>query len=342
MKRITMQELAEACGLSRNTVSKVFNGRGSVPESTINLVMRKAQELGYFGVSLPETPKKPEANDLSIALFTGHMPKLQHFGTSFIPIFANQLSLAGYTMTIFEVSEEEIQSNRYPSGFSPEKTAGILCIELFDPDYCDMICTCDIPVLMIDGYMQIELTPPKADILSMENVSCTAAITKQAIRLGAKSIGFVGDPEHCNSFYERWLGLKLALQDYEMIVNREFCILEKDGPCYADSDWMLKQLDKMTALPDAFICANDFIASYLMSSLQKKGLRIPEDIFVSGFDCVSIPGAVGTSLTTARIPSEEMAKTAAEMLLARIREPYRPYRFTYLYTDVVWGETLPR
>lgn len=47
-KRVTMQNLADACGLSRNTVSKVFNDRGAVPEATKKMVLQKAQEIGYL------------------------------------------------------------------------------------------------------------------------------------------------------------------------------------------------------------------------------------------------------------------------------------------------------
>lgn len=46
--RVTMQEVADACGLSRNTVSKIFNQRGSVPQATQKMVLKKAQELGYI------------------------------------------------------------------------------------------------------------------------------------------------------------------------------------------------------------------------------------------------------------------------------------------------------
>ena len=51
IKRVTMQDIADACGLSRNTVSKIFNGRGSVPDSTRDFVLAKAQELGYHQLS---------------------------------------------------------------------------------------------------------------------------------------------------------------------------------------------------------------------------------------------------------------------------------------------------
>ena len=57
--RVTIQNIAEACGLSRNTVSKVFNNRGTVPESTKQLVLEKAKEMGYFSIlenTAVETP----------------------------------------------------------------------------------------------------------------------------------------------------------------------------------------------------------------------------------------------------------------------------------------------
>ena len=57
-KRITMQQLANACELSRNTVSKVFNDRGAVPEATRKLVLQKARELGYYQ-PLEEEPANP-------------------------------------------------------------------------------------------------------------------------------------------------------------------------------------------------------------------------------------------------------------------------------------------
>ena len=66
IKRITMQELADACGLSRNTVSKVFNERGTVPDATKQLVLRKAEELGYLQLTLrkPAVQKKSRVMQL--------------------------------------------------------------------------------------------------------------------------------------------------------------------------------------------------------------------------------------------------------------------------------------
>ena len=72
-KRVTMQDIADACGLSRNTVSKVFNGRGAVPQATRTMIQKKAEELGY-GSPVDTEPASSRASDGSIALLTHRMP----------------------------------------------------------------------------------------------------------------------------------------------------------------------------------------------------------------------------------------------------------------------------
>jgi transcriptional regulator, LacI family len=81
-KRVTMQDIADACGLSRNTVSKVFNGRGTVPPATRALILQKAGEVGY-GLPAEEKPAASQQVGGSIALLTNHMPVDYHFGTFF-------------------------------------------------------------------------------------------------------------------------------------------------------------------------------------------------------------------------------------------------------------------
>lgn len=73
-KRVTMQDIADACGLSRNTVSKVFNGRGAVPQATKDMVILKAQELGYGLPSVEQKSTKLPVAGKSIALLTCKLP----------------------------------------------------------------------------------------------------------------------------------------------------------------------------------------------------------------------------------------------------------------------------
>ena len=111
------------------------------------MVLKKAQELGYHLLPEKEAPPVVSRN-LNIALLTRHMPSDYHFGTFFIPAFADQLSRVGYTLTMCEITPEELaQRQSCRIIWCLKQTAGILAIELFDRPYHEMLCGLGIPVL---------------------------------------------------------------------------------------------------------------------------------------------------------------------------------------------------
>jgi len=335
-KRITMQHIADACGLSRNTVSKVFNGRGYVPEATRKLVLGKAVELGYS--QSPEDAAQPEAGG-HIALLTQHKLLSHNFGAFFITSFTDQICRAGYTVKMYEISAEEIAKRKLPPHLDLAETEGFLGIELFDRAYLDMICSLRKPTVFVDGYARASLLPISCDFVSMENIASETALVSRMIAAGARRLGFVGDVEHCNSFYERWTGFRMALGEAGLPVDRSLCILAEDSDAYGDTDWLLAQLSAMPELPDAFACANDYLAIHLMTALKKRGLSLPADVMVTGFDGSLEASVVEPSLTTAQIPSEEIGRLAASLLSERIRFPERSLRWTYVKTTPIWNKS---
>ena len=343
LKRVTMQEIADACGLSRNTVSKVFNGRGVVQEATRNLVINTAKELGYYQFATEGTADDKSGGN--IALLTQHKVLSHNFGSVFLTSFTDQISRLGYTMQMYEVSPEELMHKRLPSLLNLDQTVGFLGIELFDRDYIDMVCSLGIPTVFVDGFPHAGETLIQCDFVSMENVTSETAIVRHAIDCGAKRLGFVGDINHCNSFYERWLGFCAALAEAGMKPDRNLCVLEKDSDLYGDTNWLLERLDELTALPDTFVCANDFLAIRLMTALKAKKLSIPNDVMVVGFGGSTEASVVEPPLTTARIPSTEMGRLAGTILSKRSQEPELPFCWTYVKTTPIWGGStrpLPR
>ena len=167
-KRVTMQDIADVCGLSRNTVSKIFNGKGAVPEATRRMVIQKARGTGLPPISRQSLrqqrirragPSNPE-----------HRPADQQnahglpFGTFLLPVFTEQLSRAGYTLTLHEISEGELRQCRLPAHMVLEQTAGVLGLELFDKPYLDMLCGLRVPTIFIDAYAGAAMFPLDCDL----------------------------------------------------------------------------------------------------------------------------------------------------------------------------------
>lgn len=339
VRRTTMQDIADACGLSRNTISKVFNGRGSVPEVTRRAVLEKAQELGYR--QLPAEKAAPQRQAMrSVALFTNHMPERSHYGSVFVSAFTNRLSRAGYTLMMYEILPEELRERRLPANFVLEQTAGLLGIELFDRGYSDFVCSLGLPTIFADTCAHTDFSALAADVISMENIDSTAAVTEALIRAGAARLGFVGDREHCNSFFQRWQGFCLGLARAGLAPDESLCLLADDKLPYGDTAWLLQQLARMPRLPDAFVCANDYLATHLMAALRQKGLHIPDDVMVAGFDGSPESAIIEPPLTTVRIPSADMGAMAAGILLDRIQNPALPYRCTYVQSLPIWRSTI--
>ena len=337
-KKVTMQDIADACGLSRNTVSKVFNGRGAVPPETQALVMKKAEELGYG--SPVNTVLSQSGHSKSIALLTSSMPKDTHFGTSLLTPFTDQISRSGYSLKIYEISGEELKRKVLPTRFSAEQTAGIVCIELFDKEYLDMICSLGIPAVVFDGPAGSGSSLMNCDFITMESIASILAIMRRLISLGATRIGFVGDRDHCDSFYERWYGYCVGLRNSGLSQDDQICILAPDHSPYNDVGWLVSQLDQMPALPDAFVCANDYLAIHLISALKRKGAAIPDQVMVTGFDGSAQSALVDPPLTTVEIHGREMGILAANVLLNRIANPGFPYFSTRVRTTPIWRESI--
>ncbi len=336
--KVTMQDIADACGLSRNTVSKVFNGRGSVPPATRNLILKKAEELGYKAVP-NEKALVQSATGKVIALLTNKMPSEYHFGTYFVTTFTNQMCREGYTLKMFEISAEELRTKQLPPQFTPEQTAGIVGIELFDSDYLDFICGLNIPTIMIDSPTQTSKKLMHCDFVTMESQAGVMDIMDDLIRKGAEKIGFFGDSEHCGSFHDRYMGYRMALTDAGLSYDPELCILDPDASPYWNNDWIASRISAMKDLPDAFVCANDFLAVHLMNALKQLGYSIPGDVKITGFDGTPQSAIVEPSLTTVQIPSVDIGRMSADILLRRIGNPDIPYSWTYVRCTPIYRKS---
>ena len=346
-KRVTLQDIANTCGLCRNTVSKVFNGHSNVPEATKRLVIETARELGYgrfpgeISAVIPDS-NQPAKHDKSISLLTRHKLLNHNFGAYFITSFTDQISRLGYTLKVFEISTEEILQRKLPPQLDLAETAGILCIELFNRDYQDMITGLGIPCLFVDGYARVCRSILNCDFVSMENYAAMFVLMDKLFENGAERIGFVGDSEHCNSFFERWTGFATALMTKGMTWNDSISILDEDSDNYGDSAWYIEKLRKMPFMPDAFVCANDYIAIHLIAALKKIGCRVPDDVMVTGFDGSPEASLVEPTLTTVSIKSSEIGTLSAAALDERIKHPDHPYRRVSVLSSPIFGESTNR
>lgn len=342
-KKVTIQDIADALGISRNTVSKAINNTEGLADATRERILQKAMEMGYkqfsyvgtlSGLSKPETSAPAERGFRGeIALLTTAYLGQSHFASLMLDKFQQELSQLGYILSTHRVNADNLANHTLPITFLKERVSAIVCIEMFHKEYDQMICSLGIPVLFVDGPTNRDGYPLPADRLYMDNIAGITRLVNEMLLRGKRSIGFVGNYDHCQSFFERYLAFRSAMMLADVPVEDKFCIKTNHSHEVAEA---LAQLDE---LPDLFICANDFVAIDTIQALKKLGKSIPGDVMLCGFDDSAESRIISPALTTVHIHTQIMAYSATHLLMTRIKEPSLDYRTVHTETTLILRES---
>ena len=345
--KVTIQDIANELQLSRNTVSKAINNTGVLADATREKILRKAAEMGYKQFAyLPlfqeDTAKAAEHSILpsdkrEIAMLTTQFLSSSHFSSMMLDRFQSEIDHLHSCMTIHRISPIELKEKKLPSSLDIQCTAGIICIEVFDYDYAQMLCDLDVPLLFVDTPVMDMRPPLKADRLYMENRIEIQNAVAHMVQRGKKRISFAGDKNHCQSFFERYMAYKDAVEYFGLTEGLSTCAMPSGQQNYPVS--LYETIRRFKTMPDAFVCANDFVAMDLVKALNELGYSVPDDIWVCGFDDSQEASYFAPRLTSIHIHGQIMGYTAANLLMTRIEEPSLNYRTVYTETNLILRES---
>ena len=345
--KVTIQDIASELQLSRNTVSKAINNTGVLADATREKILRKAAEMGYkqfaylplfqegaaktAGLSILPSDKR------EIAMLTTQFLSSSHFSSMMLDRFQSEIDHLHSGMTIHRISPIELKEKKLPSSLDIQRTAGIICFEVFDYDYAQMLCDLDVPLLFVDTPVMDMRPPLKADRLYMENRIEIQNAVAHMVQRGKKRISFAGDKNHCQSFFERYMAYKDAMEYFGLTEGLSTCAMPSGQQNYPVS--LYETIRRFKTMPDAFVCANDFVAMDLDKALNELGYSAPDDIWVCGFDDSQEASYFAPRLTSIHIHEQIMGYTAANLLMTRIEEPSLNYRTVYTETNLILRES---
>ena len=338
MKRVTIQDIADELGISRNTVSKAINNADGLADATRERILNKAVEMGYKHFSYIKahsgiSPEQEATRKGEIALLSGSAIAPAHFATLMLDKLQRELPQWGYALNTHRVERENFLCRTLPLTFDPKQASAIICVEMFDRAYDEMICALGLPVLFVDGPNKRDGIDLPADQLYMDNTTAITRFVNDMLLRGRRRIGFIGDYEHCQSFFERYTAFRYAMLMADVPVEDRFCIKT------SEREKLEEALAALTELPDVFICANDFVAEDAIYALRKLGKSVPEDVLFCGFDDSPNSRIMTPTLTTVHIHTQVMAVVAMQLLLSRIEEPNLDYRTVHTETELIYRDS---
>jgi len=346
MKKVTIQDIADALGISRNTVSKAINNADGLADATREKILKKAVEMEYKqfsyvaalsgGTSTSAALPEGSRSSGEISLFTSRIFHMtNHFAALMLDRFRQELAQLGYSLNIHIVDREDMARCALPATFIRERCNGILCVEMFDRAYDEMLCQLGLPTLFVDGPNKGRGNSLPSDQIYMENTAAITRLVNDMLERGKRRIGFLGDYEHCQSFYERYTAYRCAMLMAGVDVDERFII--RGNRLQA----LEAPLAALPELPDLFLCANDFVAVDAIQILRRLGKSVPGDVMLAGFDDAPESRIITPPLTTVHIHTDIMAFTAVHLLMTRIKEPDLDYRVVHTETELIYRDSTP-
>ncbi|HEY7631951.1 MAG TPA: LacI family DNA-binding transcriptional regulator [Thermoleophilaceae bacterium] len=316
---VTIRELARLSGVSVGTVSRALNGYPDVRQDTRDRIVRLAEELDYTPQAAARTLVTRRSHVIGVFLETGkNHPDIQHpFFHEVLVGIKNRLGAAGYDLLLF-ASEEPgngYGTHSYLKRCNHHHVDGAVLMGLSadDPE-TDRLARSSLPCVSVD----VEFQGLHSSWVSSDNHQGADLAVKHLMECGHKRIAHIAGPLDTTPGRERLAGFRRAIEKAGLPYYDELVVY---GDFYYESGLasMEKLLDLATP-PTAVFVASDMMAMGAMRAVQARGLSVPGDVAVVGYDDITIAGMAHPPLTTVRQEKAQLGELAAEALLRQIEE----------------------
>lgn len=329
---ITVNEIAEKCGVSRTTVLRALNGQGSVRKATKEKILAVAKEYNYRPNLLARSLN--HGRTMSLGVVTINVENM-YFVQS-LNIINKEADKKGYFTNIVVCDENLEWERKLIQGLADRQTEGLLISPINKgKDFEDFLLSLHIPVVCIGNHVSDEITTVRVDErqAAMDAVELIASKDYEQITFVCPPLA-IGGEQNIFTHEQRLRGFEAAVKIYPKI--RAQVIGETDYlPLIAE------QVQSKTHGKQAFLCSGDAYALNVMRWGSQNGYVIPRDFGLMGFDNINVLDYVLPRLTTVSTNLEGVAKTAVAELLQQIEcaEGYSP-KSIYLNHRVLDRETL--
>ena len=311
---VTIKDISRACGVSPATVSKALNGYGDISAETVSLVKRTAKEMHYL----------PNAAARSLKTNTTH-----NIGVLFVDETSSGLTHEYFSMILNSV-KEEAESHGYDITFICQNLGGktvsflehcryrkcdgvVIASVNFDSEPVHELVHSEVPVVTIDYSFD------NVSSVMSDNVEGSYELTKYLISMGHRKIGYVHG-EITSVTNKRMRGFFKALDDHGIEARDEYIIQGR----FHDPSSGTEATEILLSLPDpptAIMYPDDYTYLGGMAELRRRGLSIPEDISVTGYDGISLSQVLTPALTTWHQDAERIGKESVRKLIETIENP---------------------
>lgn len=322
----TIKDVARMAGVSMSTVSKYMNG-GHVREENVESIRKAIETLDYRVNPFARRLKTQRSRSIGILLPDITAP----FFGAIVTALDKTLREYGYhtLMSCYSANHGMERDNLHyliSTGID-----GLIYIpeDLSAEEYYELTTNCNIPMVQMDRMIQ----GVECDAVLVDNSDATYNATAELISRGHRNIAMMTGPKSVFTAKERQVGYLRALSDHGILFDDALFISNENT--FATGYHGFEQLWQQPERPTAVVTTNYDITLGLVTAVREKGLRIPEDIDIVGFDCVEVCTMMKPPLPVVHQPEVLIGQTAAQYLIQRLEGYSGDARLTRLKCELV-------
>jgi LacI family transcriptional regulator, fructose operon transcriptional repressor len=319
---VSIKDVAEVAGVSTATVSRVLSNKPHVRPELRDRVLEAVSRLNYRPNLVARNLRSQQSRILGLIVSDIRNP----YFTDVSRAVEDVAHAEGYSVFLCNTDENPEKERIYLNLMRDENVAGVI----FSPTretavrFADL--QLDFPTVVVDRMVSGGLV----DQVLIDNAAAAQELTAHLIANGYRRIaGVFGDASTTGR--ERQQGFVTALQAHDLAPAQVAYILPKISAGYTA---VLGILDGDNP-PDAIVATNSLLTAGALKAIRARNLRIPTEVALAGFDETTWTTLVEPPITVIAQPTQEIGRTAAELLLDRIEEPERPPRKVILSGELL-------
>jgi DNA-binding LacI/PurR family transcriptional regulator len=315
----TLKDIAKATGVSMITVSRVINHPESVNEKTRIKVQKEIARVNYHPNVLAKALVKNQSNIIYVYVSQFNYIKSPFF-LAVVTGIGEALGEKGYSMLVkTSWYNEETCDGCILMGFSNEEVERVKALAKRKP------------VCILGSLDNI-------NSVSINNYDGMKSLTNQVLSKGKKKIAYLTLKYNSPFVSERYEGFKDAIKESHKKVKVDYLYAEQES----NSAYLtIKEYISKGKHPDVIMCTTDQLALGTLRALRERGIDVPGDIGVTGFDGFGLQDLTYPKLTTVHIPIYEAGKALADKIIALIEHKNTlPFTNTLMETFILERESL--
>jgi len=330
--RPSIHDVAQAAGVSPATVSRVLTGARSVRPESAEVVLAAVARLRYRPNQLGRALRKQSTQVIGMIVPSVDNP----FFPLVIQVAERRLRERGYILLLSTSDDDpDVEAERVEM-LVDRQVDGLLISPCRRSSSAGAVLDASqrLPLVQIDRAVD----GLDCDFVGVDDQEGIRFLVEHARLLHRHRLAYVGGDIRSWSGWERHTAFASLARRWKSSFTHVIRLGE------FSEEWGRAAAEELFALPappDAVVCGNDLIAVGVIEVCNRLGIRVPQDVVVSGYDDISLARMCRPSLTTVRQPINELTERSIDLLLMRARDRDRPAKHLLLPTELVVRQSMP-